>query len=499
MGVLWDLAERAGVTCFGTSASYVAACMKDGVEPAGGPRPLAAAARSAPPARRSRPEGFDWVYEHIGADTWLFSTSGGTDVCTAFVGGVPLLPVYRGELQGRALGCKVEAFDEDGEPLVGEVGELVITEPMPSMPLYFWNDPDGERYRDSYFDIYPGIWRHGDWIEITERGTAIIYGRSDSTINRQGVRMGTSEIYRAVQAVPEVLDALVVDVPRPGTEGWMPLFVVLRDGEELERRADRRDQAPDPRAVLAAPRPERGLRDRRGPAHALGQGARGAGEADPDGHPARAGGEPRLAREPGRARLLRRAGRRARRGLSHSTTQQRAYGSVKDARRRHAAVGRRRHRALPSGGEWVEGRAVELALHDRHRRGVVLDVVRVGLAERLVVDEQPSAPVAASPAEEPVDERRRVVVPWRPLADQERLAAEVPVEAVQALEVGELRVDVGADPVDVAAPGPVRAGAGWRRCSASRASAAPTASRPAAGAAAVGRRAARNRRRSSPA
>jgi acetoacetyl-CoA synthetase len=180
------------------------------------------------------PEGFQWVYDELGADTWLFSTSGGTDVCTAFVGGVPILPVYRGELQARALGAKVEAFDEDGNSVVDEVGELVITEPMPSMPLFLWGDDDGSRYRASYFEDYPGVWRHGDWIEITSRGTAVIYGRSDSTINRQGVRMGTSEIYRAVQAVPEVLDALVVDVPSAGGEGWMPLFVVLRDDVELD-------------------------------------------------------------------------------------------------------------------------------------------------------------------------------------------------------------------------------------------------------------------------
>ena len=232
MDVLWDLAEGAGMTCFGTSASYVAACMKAGVEPSAGrdlTRLRAVGSTGSPLA----PEGFEWIYDHVGKDTWLFSTSGGTDVCTAFVGGVPLLPVYRGELQARSLGARVEAFDEEGRSVVDEVGELVITEPLPSMPIFFWNDPDGERYRHSYFEMYPGIWRHGDWIEITSRGTAVIYGRSDSTINRSGVRMGTSEIYRAVQSVPEVLDALVVDVPRPGTEGWMPLFVVLRDGDEL--------------------------------------------------------------------------------------------------------------------------------------------------------------------------------------------------------------------------------------------------------------------------
>jgi acetoacetyl-CoA synthetase len=233
MEVLWDLAERTGMTCFGTSASYVAGCMKAGVEPSSG-RDLSRMRSVGSTGSPLSPEGFDWIYEHVGADTWLFSTSGGTDVCTAFVGGVPLLPVYRGELQGRSLGARVEAWNEDGQSVIGEVGELVITEPMPSMPVYLWGDEDGSRYRAAYFEHYPGVWRHGDWIEITPRGTAVIYGRSDSTINRQGVRMGTSEIYRAVASVPDVLDSLVVDVPRPGTEGWMPLFVVLREDAELD-------------------------------------------------------------------------------------------------------------------------------------------------------------------------------------------------------------------------------------------------------------------------
>jgi acetoacetyl-CoA synthetase len=147
---------------------------------------------------------------------------------------VPTLPVYEGELQARALGAKVEAFDEDGNTLVGQVGELVLTEPMPSMPIFFWGDDDGSRLRESYFSMYPGVWRHGDWIEITDRGTAIISGRSDSTINRGGIRMGTSEIYRVVLADDDVVDALVVDVPREGTDGWMPLFVVLREGATLD-------------------------------------------------------------------------------------------------------------------------------------------------------------------------------------------------------------------------------------------------------------------------
>jgi acetoacetyl-CoA synthetase len=233
LNALWDLAERAGVTTFGTSASYIAACMKAGVEPGSG-RDLSALTAIGSTGSPLAPEGFDWIYEHVGEDTWLFSTSGGTDVCTAFVGGVALLPVYRGELQAPALGAALAAWDEGGEPVVGEVGELVITEPMPSMPIYFWGDEDGSRYRESYFEMFPGAWRHGDWLEMTPRGTAVIYGRSDSTINRGGIRMGTSEIYRAVLSIDAIVDALVVDIPRPGTEGWMPLFVVFREGVELD-------------------------------------------------------------------------------------------------------------------------------------------------------------------------------------------------------------------------------------------------------------------------
>ncbi|MEO8688634.1 MAG: acetoacetate--CoA ligase [Solirubrobacteraceae bacterium] len=232
MGALWDLAEQASVTCFGTSAAYLAACMKAEVEPAKG-RDLSALRSVGSTGSPLAPEGFEWVYQQLGKETWLFSTSGGTDMCTAFVGGVPLLPVYRGEIQGRSLGAKVEAYDEDGNAVIDEVGELVITEPMPSMPIYFWDDEDGEKLRESYFDMYPGVWRHGDWIRITERGTAVITGRSDSTINRGGIRMGTAEIYRAVLALDEITDALVVDIAK-GDDAWMPLFVVLRDGADLD-------------------------------------------------------------------------------------------------------------------------------------------------------------------------------------------------------------------------------------------------------------------------
>ena len=268
LGTLWDLAEQTGMTTFGTSAAFIASCMKAGISPRGTGRSLESLGAVGSTGSPLSPEGFRWVYDELGEDTWLFSTSGGTDMCTAFVGGVPTLPVYVGELQARCLGSAVAAWDPEGRPLVDEVGELVITKPMPSMPLFLWGDTDGKRYRDSYFSMYPGIWRHGDWIMITDRGTAVIYGRSDSTINRGGIRMGTAEIYRAVLSLDEVVDALVVDVPRPGTEGWMPLFVVLRAGAVLDdalvgaiRRRIREDCSPRhvPDEIVAIPEVPRTL------------------------------------------------------------------------------------------------------------------------------------------------------------------------------------------------------------------------------------------------
>jgi acetoacetyl-CoA synthetase len=233
MNVLWEFAANTGMTCFGTSASYITACMKAEIEP-GRDYDLSSLQSIGSTGSPLPPEGFEWAYGHIKKDLWLFSTSGGTDMCTAFVGGVPLLPVRAGELQARSLGAAVEAFDEEGNPQIDEVGELVVTEPMPSMPIYLWNDPEGERYRESYFDVYPGVWRHGDWIKVKEDGACVIYGRSDSTINRGGIRMGTSEIYSAVDRVEEVADSLVVDVPREGGSSFMPLFVVLQEGVDLD-------------------------------------------------------------------------------------------------------------------------------------------------------------------------------------------------------------------------------------------------------------------------
>jgi acetoacetyl-CoA synthetase len=246
LGALWRLAEQTKITCMGVSAGFLMSCEKAGVAPAKD-FDLGALRSIGSTGSPLAPEGFRWVYEHVGRDIWLFSTSGGTDVCTAFVGGCPLLPVYEGEIQARGLGCAVESWDEHGHSLTDELGELVLTKPLPSMPLFLWGDRDGQRLRESYFDMYPGIWRHGDWIRITPRGGSVIYGRSDSTINRQGVRMGTSEIYRATAAIEEVIDALVVDIPTvggpdshpvnsgPGVEElWMILFVVLGDGLHLE-------------------------------------------------------------------------------------------------------------------------------------------------------------------------------------------------------------------------------------------------------------------------
>jgi acetoacetyl-CoA synthetase len=233
MGALWRFAERSATTYFGTSAAFVLASMKAGVEPA---REVDLSALHSIGSTGSPlpPDGFGWLYQHVAPDVLVGSTSGGTDVCTSFVTSCPLLGVYPGEIQCRALGAKVESFDEHGRSVVGRVGELVITEPLPSMPLYFWSDPDGERYRDSYFSTWPGVWRHGDWLEITERGTCIISGRSDSTLNRGGVRMGTAEFYRVVEGLDEVVDSLVVDASDPGGEGRLLLFVVLRPGVELD-------------------------------------------------------------------------------------------------------------------------------------------------------------------------------------------------------------------------------------------------------------------------
>ncbi|MCD9014349.1 acetoacetate--CoA ligase [Parachryseolinea silvisoli] len=232
LNVLWKFAAQARIHHFGTSAGFILACIKAGIHPAAlgdlsTLRSVSSTGSTLPP------EGFEWIYRTVKHDLWLASMSGGTDVCSAFVGGNPTLPVYAGEIQCRALGCSLEAWSEDGQPLLDEVGEMVITRPMPSMPVYFWNDPDFKRYTESYFEMFPGIWRHGDWIQLTPRQGVIIYGRSDATLNRGGVRIGTSEIYRAVDKVKEVKDSLVICLEKSGGEFWMPLFVVMQEGIAL--------------------------------------------------------------------------------------------------------------------------------------------------------------------------------------------------------------------------------------------------------------------------
>lgn len=230
---LYRLADEEAVTCFGVSSPFLMACRAAGLEPGKhfGFEALRAVGSTGAPLPA---EGFDWVYEHVKSDVWLGSLSGGTDVCTGFVGPNPLQPVRRGGIQCRSLGAKVEAFDENGHAVTGQVGELVLTEPLPSMPLFFWADDSGERYRKSYFDHWPGVWRHGDWIEFDEDGSSVIYGRSDSTLNRGGVRMGTAEFYRAAAELPEIEDCVIVDTGSLDREGKLWLFVVLAEGIALD-------------------------------------------------------------------------------------------------------------------------------------------------------------------------------------------------------------------------------------------------------------------------
>ncbi len=223
--VLWRVAAQTGVTYFGVGAPFLLACAKAGARP-GSEVDLSALRGVGSTGSPLPPEGFQWVYDQVKRNVLVGSFSGGTDLCTGFVGPCPLLPVRAGVLSCRCLGAKVESYDARGNALTGEVGELVITAPMPSMPVGFWNDPGGARYRESYFSTYPGVWRHGDWIKVRPDGGCVIYGRSDATLNRGGIRMGTSEFYRVVERFPEVADSLVVDTGQLGREGKLILYLV---------------------------------------------------------------------------------------------------------------------------------------------------------------------------------------------------------------------------------------------------------------------------------
>jgi acetoacetyl-CoA synthetase len=230
---LWRFIDEYRITLFGCGAAYLINCMKDSLSP----RDFVAleSLRSINATGSPLPsDAYEWVYSSVKTDLWLASISGGTDIASGFVACAPTLPVYPGEIQCRELGVSAYAFNDNGQSVVDEVGELVITKPMPSMPVFFWNDAGNKRYLESYFEVFPGLWRHGDWIRFTKRGTSVIYGRSDSTINRFGIRMGTAEIYRVVEALPEVRDSLVVDLEFLGRPSSMPLFVVLYEGGVLD-------------------------------------------------------------------------------------------------------------------------------------------------------------------------------------------------------------------------------------------------------------------------
>jgi acetoacetyl-CoA synthetase len=234
MGWQWRLAAETRPTFMGVSPVFLMACRKAGLQP-GRDHDLASIRVFGTAGSPLAVEGYRYVYEQLGADVLLINGSGGTDVCSGIVGGCALLPVYEGEISGRLLGVATEAFDPEGRPLVGELGELVITRPMPSMPLGLWGDDDGSAYHDSYFGMYPGIWRQGDWIAFSERGSCVVTGRSDATLNRGGVRLGTGEFYSVVEELPEIADSLVVHLEdAEGGAGELLLFVVLIGGAELD-------------------------------------------------------------------------------------------------------------------------------------------------------------------------------------------------------------------------------------------------------------------------
>jgi acetoacetyl-CoA synthetase len=231
MTTLWSMASTLGIHHFGTSAPYLLACMKKNIDVKG--LDLSELRSIGSTGAPLPSEGFDYVYEHIKEEVWLCSMAGGTDVCTAFVGGNPLKPVVSGEIQCIALGVDLHAYNEDGIPVINELGEMVIRKPMPSMPIYFWNDENYKRYTSSYFEMYPGEWRHGDWIKITDRGSLVIYGRSDATLNRHGIRIGTSEIYSSLAKIQEIEESIIINLELDGGEHYMPLFVKMAEGKKL--------------------------------------------------------------------------------------------------------------------------------------------------------------------------------------------------------------------------------------------------------------------------
>ena len=304
VGAMWRFAAACEATFVGCGAAFHHACMKADLDlrREGGLRGLRTVGSTGSPLSA---DGYGWLQKKLGPDTWINPISGGTDLASAFVGGICTEPVFAGEMQGRCLGASVEAWTDEGVAVVGQVGELVCTKPMPSMPLYFWNDPDGARYRDSYFDTFPGVWRHGDWLEITPRGGAIIYGRSDATINRGGIRLGTSELYSTVEALPEVADSLVVDLEYLGQAVVHAALRRAARRRPARRCAAGQDHRRDPPGAVAQARAERDHRGPRDSADAIRQEARGADQAIVAGGFAGRRRQCRCGRQSGKPRLVR--------------------------------------------------------------------------------------------------------------------------------------------------------------------------------------------------
>ena len=301
---LWRVAAEAGVNVLGAGAGYLLACAKEECKP-GATYPLDALRAVGSTGSPLPASGFRWVQEGLGRPVPVISMSGGTDVCTAFIGGCPILPVVAGELSCICLGAAIESWFGQRHPVIGEEGELVLTKPMPSMPVFFWNDDDGSRYRAAYFDKYPGVWCHGDWITITDRGSVVVHGRSDATLNRLGVRMGSAEIYTAVERMPEVRDCLVVGVEQDDGGYWMPLFVPLADGVALDDELRSQDRRGDPPTCLAAACARRHPDGSGHTADADRQAAGDPDQADPAGGGAGRGRAAEFDRQAGTARRFR--------------------------------------------------------------------------------------------------------------------------------------------------------------------------------------------------
>ena len=414
LDVLWRMAADEGVTVFGTSASFVQSCLKAGLRPRDA-FDLSAIRSVGSTGSPLSPEGFDWLQDAVGEKLQIASVSGGTDVCAAFVGVAPTVPVWRGEISCRALGASVEAFDPTGRPVIDEVGELVITRPMPSMPVMLWNDPDGSRMRESYFEDFPGIWRHGDWVQITPRGSLVIRGRSDSTLNRGGVRMGTAEFYEVVESFDEVVDSLVIDTS--GVEGAreggeLLCFLVLGEGVAFDdvapqlKKALRTQLSPRhvPDRFLVVDDIPRTLNGKKSEVPvkrilagtAAREGRQQGRPAQPRGAGGRGGAGAGLRRAPGASGVGRVDLRQGDRGAEHGATVVPARGDqdVEDPRVRRCVA---RDLDAGRGGELAAQRGA-----DRRRdRGAVPVGGRRGVAQRQVgaPDPGPRRVPAVGPAE----------------------------------------------------------------------------------------------------